>query len=362
MIEYIQILRFAAAIWVTVFHGAMAGIFPSMAPWMDSFINLGYAGVDVFFVISGVIMAHTTKNVPHGPRAAGAFFLIRFARIYTGWWPAMLLYVILFKITHQLNANINLYESFFLYFTDLSGLINIAIWSLMFELYFYIIVSVGILFPKPHRDVFIKILFASLILINFYLLIIRSAANTDSETNWIQMFYIAPIVAEFFAGYFIYSFMKDSSRSSWKTIVVLGILAATFIVLIAYTAPHFSDRPYGLANSYYWPERAVLVGGAALAIVGIAIKLPSPRNHIALALIKFGDYSYAIYLLHILAFNMLLNLLPWGSFDNNQRIIYAFSTLMVLLLASATYYHWIEHPIYMFFRRNIRRKLSSTRE
>lgn len=125
-----------AALWVVVFHGAILGIFSDATPWVAAVINFGYAGVDVFFVISGVIMAHSTKNMGHGPRTATAFLLARFSRIYTGWWPAMLLYVIYLKLTQQLDPHIQLQASFFLYFSDLAGLVSIAIWSLMFELYF----------------------------------------------------------------------------------------------------------------------------------------------------------------------------------------------------------------------------------
>ena len=357
MIEYIQILRFVAAVWVAIFHGALVGMFLGVAPWMDFVINWGYAGVDIFFVISGVIMAHSTKNTPDRPRAAGAFFLIRFSRIYTGWWPAMLLYVIFFKVTHQLGPQFDLKASFFLYFTELSGLINIAIWSLMFELYFYVILSIGLLFQKRHRNLFLKLFFIILVLMNVYLLVKRSAVNGNADFNWIQMFYIAPIVAEFFMGYFLYHYIKDDSRLSWK---MWGLIAIVLAALIIYLAPHFADRPYGLANPYYWPERAVLIGGAALAMVGMALKLPSPRNRIALAFAKLGDYSYAIYLLHTLAFSMMLALLPWGNLNNHYRIIVAVATMMVLLLASAAYYHWVEHPAYMFCRNKISRLLNSS--
>ncbi|MGF6210339.1 acyltransferase family protein [Comamonas sp. 4034] len=355
MIEYIQILRFIAAIWVAIFHGSMAGMFSGSAPWVDLFINWGYAGVDIFFVISGVIMAHSTRNTPAQPRAAGAFFLIRFSRIYTGWWPAMLLYVIFFKITHQLGPEIDLKASFFLYFTELSGLINIAIWSLMFELYFYIIITISLLLQKQHRTPFLGLLFTALILINLYLFIDRSTADIYSNPNWIQMFYIAPIVAEFFMGHFLYGYVKKTSCPSWKT---WGFIAILLISLTIYSAPRFANHPYGLANLYYWPERAVLIGGAALAIVGMALKLPPPQNKIARALAILGDYSYSIYLLHILAFGVMLSLLPLGNFDNHFRTVISVATILILLLASAAYYHWVEHPAYMFFRNRISRLLT----
>lgn len=345
-------LRFIAALWVAVFHGAMAGVFTGLPSLVDFIINFGYAGVDIFFVISGVIMAHSTKNIGHGLKAAAAFLIVRFSRIYTGWWPALLLYVFFFGMTHQLGPSVNLLSSFTLYYTDLSGLINIAIWSLMFELYFYIILAMGMCFSRYLRDLLFAVIFILLVLVNAYIFINRSSLYPESEINWIKMFYVSPLVIEFFMGYFLYAYLQPTLRISWK---IWGVVAVMLILLIIYSMPYFSDHSFGLANSYYWSERAVLVGGAALAIIGMALALPAPKNIISLALVKLGDYSYSIYLLHILAFNMLLNLLPWAGLGDNARLLAAFATMVCLLIASAIYYRWVEYPIYMFFRANAKR-------
>jgi peptidoglycan/LPS O-acetylase OafA/YrhL len=351
MIKQIQILRSMAALWVVVFHGALLGVFSDAHPWVVAVINVGYAGVDVFFVISGVIMAHSARNMNHGPRAATAFMLTRFSRIYAGWWPAMLLYVIYLKLTQQLGSHLQLQASFFLYISDLVGLVNIAIWSLMFELYFYVTLSIGLLFPKEYRQRFLKLLFAVLVMVNICMWVMRADGEGGMEPNWIQLFYVAPLVAEFFMGYFLYQYLQRDSRTSWKP---WGLLAIVWIALIVYAMPHYEDYPYGLANFHYWPERAVLMGGAALAIVGMALKLPSPRSKMALVMVKFGDYSYAIYLLHILAFNMMLTLLPWSSLNGQIHLMMAVVVILALLLVSAAYYHWVEHPVYMFCRQQIK--------
>ncbi|MPM31404.1 hypothetical protein SDC9_77959 [bioreactor metagenome] len=344
-----------AAIWVAIFHGALVGLFPNESSLVKSFVDIGYAGVDVFFVISGVIMAHSTKNIPSKSFTAGAFFLTRFSRIYSGWWPVMLFYVIFFEMTNQLGPQVNLLASFFLYFKNPAQLINVATWSLMFELYFYTIISISLLFKRQYRQYFLILLFTFLLLINIYLFIIRPTESVASEINWIQIFYIAPIVAEFFMGYFLYQYIQKNPRASCK---IWGAIALILIFLTAYLAPHFLDRPNGLAGFYYWPERTVLIGGISMTIVGMALKLPSPQKNIALILTKFGSYSYSIYLLHILAFNMIFTLLPWSSFNNNYRIVISVATMAVLLLASAVYYHCVEHPVYIFLCNKINRIMS----
>ena len=64
MLYNIQFLRFVAAMLVVVYHAA------ARMPANDSMFqilfgggeSLGFAGVDIFFVISGFIMAQTSAN------------------------------------------------------------------------------------------------------------------------------------------------------------------------------------------------------------------------------------------------------------------------------------------------------------
>lgn len=354
MIKHIQIVRFLAAMWVAVFHGSVLGVFTDFPRWLNSIITMGYAGVDIFFVISGVIMAHSTKNAAHGPRIAGTFVLTRFSRIYMGWWPALLLYIVFFKATRQLDPHINFQGSFYLYFTELSGLINIVIWSLMFELYFYVLIAIGLLLSRDQRQNFLMLVFGVLVVVNVYFLIGRAGKSVELQSDWIKLFYVAPIVAEFFMGYFLYHYLQTRSSSSWK---MWGLFAIATMALVIHLAPHFEDHPYGLANFHYWPERALLIGGAALGIIGLALTLPSPRSKIALLMVKLGNYSYSLYLLHILAFNMVLVLLPWDNLDGQFHRVMTILVLLALLLVSALYYHAIERPLYMLCRENINRWL-----
>ncbi len=63
-IEGLQILRAVAALMVVVYHARYA------IPGGDAWPGFGEAGVDVFFVISGFVMAHTTRHLPAGGSAA----------------------------------------------------------------------------------------------------------------------------------------------------------------------------------------------------------------------------------------------------------------------------------------------------
>ena len=98
----VQALRGLAALFVLIYHisqqqlhaigaiGASART-PTVDLWLLSGPwNQGYAGVDLFFVISGFIMVYVTqkfaKNAGQKAADVAAFLYKRIVRIYPLWW------------------------------------------------------------------------------------------------------------------------------------------------------------------------------------------------------------------------------------------------------------------------------------
>lgn len=69
--------RGIAALFVAAFHFPTTG-YLSAAP----VVRHAYLFVDFFFVLSGFVIAHATREGLESPRAAGAFMLRRFGRVY----------------------------------------------------------------------------------------------------------------------------------------------------------------------------------------------------------------------------------------------------------------------------------------
>ena len=83
MLHSIQALRILSAIWVVLYHARdNAALAPASGLW-HTFSSFGYLGVDVFFVISGFIMAMSTAELPAGARQAARFLAPRCERIYS---------------------------------------------------------------------------------------------------------------------------------------------------------------------------------------------------------------------------------------------------------------------------------------
>ncbi|GAB2482777.1 acyltransferase [Comamonas humi] len=356
MLQHIQILRFAAAMWVALLHVQGLPFFAQLPPLLQQVAAGGYAGVDIFFVISGVIMARSTAGMPHGWRAALRFGLVRFSRIYTGWWPALLLFVAVLGAAHRLPPNVGLLASALLYPTNFTHHISPVIWTLVFELYFYALIAASLLLPPAWRDRVLGLLFAALVLsIGYHHAQQRFAPEMFEQAGWLLMLYASPLVAEFLLGYFLYRFVQVRPRQRWglwaTAAVALGACAVVY-------AQRFVVYEPGLSGFFHWPERALLIGTAATALVGMALALAEPRSRVLLALARLGDYSFAIYLLHMLVYWCLA--LLWAALPAALQLRGPMTLLALALvvLASALYYHWVEHPLYLLCRNQISRWLA----
>ena len=77
-LQSIQALRAFAALYVVVFHSGLAlahANIPVLAWLTTHVIKRGHVGVDVFFIISGFIIAWVAILGPKGPEPPGAFLI-----------------------------------------------------------------------------------------------------------------------------------------------------------------------------------------------------------------------------------------------------------------------------------------------
>ncbi|MGB6230274.1 MAG: acyltransferase, partial [Litorimonas sp.] len=104
-LDTVQALRGVAALLVVLFHAASiwregtggAGL---AGPW-----DGGWAGVDLFFVISGFVMVWVTADRAGGARPAGRFLFDRATRIYPLWWVFCSLMGLYFLLTYGQPAS-----------------------------------------------------------------------------------------------------------------------------------------------------------------------------------------------------------------------------------------------------------------
>ena len=326
-INNIQMLRGIASILV-VFHHilphylAMGGDL-KMIKYISTW---GFLGVDIFFVISGYIMAYTTFNKPRNLESAKIFIKHRLFRIYLAYWIFWIMAFIILYITNHLKIeNTHLLLSFFLLDVDMDNLVLPISWSLSYELYFYFLFLFTFLFSTKILTKIIPMLF----------LVILSLVLISSFTNGLNSsFFYSHFILEFFGGVILYLY-RD---------YIIRLWLAPFIIFLSIISYY-----YGIENEYRNGIYRVLTFGiGALALVWFFLILERDNIYKAKGyLTLLGDASYTIYLSHLVIiwlfyFSGVIDFFTKIKEPNLASIV----LLSTITIFSTLYYLKVEKPIY----------------
>ncbi|MCF5396765.1 acyltransferase family protein, partial [Pseudomonas syringae] len=148
----LQGLRGVAVLGVVLFHmmsveSKFSGGDILLPPWLDFF----QLGVDLFFVISGFVMVIVSRGRFQSAIEAQRFLFNRVSRIYPTYWLyffiTLAVYLVQPGMVNSGHGSSNLIMSFLLLPNDKVLLVMVA-WSLLFELWFYVVFSGFLLFRE----------------------------------------------------------------------------------------------------------------------------------------------------------------------------------------------------------------------
>jgi peptidoglycan/LPS O-acetylase OafA/YrhL len=279
----VQVLRAFAAVAVVIFHTGFA--FPFMRPF-------GSFGVDVFFVISGYIMARILD--PQSSSSSDFFFRRRVIRIVPPYWFfTILLYVIALRIPQLMgstraSADDLLKSLLFIPFTKGSGLIQPLLfigWSLNYEMFFYLALAIGLLLSKKHA-----VWFGGAIVLATML-----ACRPFAGENVIAKFYSRDVILEFLLGILSYYLCRAIPVATARKLRLPALLIclASGLLLIA-TQGIFPLHVFPFNSS-----RVLVLGALSFLLVTTASLLSQADWDTNLtSLVLIGDASYILYLIH----------------------------------------------------------------
>lgn len=344
VIKNVQGLRFFAAAWVAVFHLNLLFGLGTQLPWVAGVVGAGYAGVDIFFVISGYIMALTTAGRSPGLKSGALFLTQRFARIYCGWWPFFLIYLCYAVANGGPEPEKRLVSSFFLWPTLLPHHLLPIAWTLSFELLFYAFTAAVLVWSRCNAWIAMLTWAAVVVLLNsLWITHGRYQPEQLAEVTINQWFLFYPLTLEFIAGFVLHDVLRRRESGPWIPWVMGAILFA--LLIVGYQ--HFGVfNPSGLAGLFHAPERAVLWGGLSVCLVAAAVRLESRGITPFQWAVPFGDASYSIYLGHILLIQLFL--IVYSRFDRwavPKSLVFVV-VLVVLIAVLRSYYQWVERPLY----------------
>ena len=263
-------MRAAAALSVLVYHFSIQFIAAggSENHWFYYLFNqIGYAGVDFFFVISGYIMWITTKTTRIN-HPVMKFCYKRATRIYLGYWPYFLLAVVIISFFPNLISNkTNLTGSFFLTELETPKLLIQVAWTLQFELYFYCLFAFLLLFSKNNALKIIWSLSALVVIFHFYSQQNNSDIHLISNNNLIH-FLLSPFCLEFFAGCFLGHFFQTRRLIHLPVALLIGL--ATLVFAIYYQENVINTS---LIGSNHTALRILIFGTSAVSLLAAMIEL-----------------------------------------------------------------------------------------
>lgn len=331
----VQALRFAAATAVVVTHaldlaGTRLGLETALAG--GTLENFGAVGVDVFFVISGFIIATTTQGQT-GVGAAGAFLWRRFRRVAPIYWLLSLPILIGMARGGTLSPEVAAATFLFWPFSGLEMTFPALGpgWTLCFEMLFY--AGFGLAVAGGRR--------VGWLLIGAYAAMLTVGLVVASP---VLRFWGAPIILEFLLGVGIASVWRLAPRWAGPWAVGLALVGFGLSLVVGYGG---IDDVRAL-NDPWNGLRRVLVWGlpSALLVFGVVRMERTDRapGRLEQAATFMGDASYSIYLAHVLVIRALGRMFESGMVALPGDAVVGL-TVLASLAAGAVVHVWIERPL-----------------
>ena len=348
MLGNVQALRAVAALLVVVVHAyAVESTYLPGRPWTTPFHILGTYGVDLFFVISGVVMLVSTATW-FGEKSAPRRFLARRAtRIYPPYWIVTALVLLAFLIVpsatglHR-SAPPQILQSFLALPQPGEPLLVVG-WTLTYELVFYAVFALALRFQRRYLPVVTAVWVLAIVLIG---------ALGPHANPWVR------VLGSWFNLEFVFGMAIGTAvlRGSLFAPRALFAIAVALIVAVC-VATAYSGREF-------FDDRMVASVGrrGADGAAGVRVARLEKRGLLAPRWLRAqGDASYALYLWHVPVIGAIgLALNRVHVHGTPARIAIVFGGYALAIAASFAAYHWIERPLLRLARRYFESASSST--
>jgi exopolysaccharide production protein ExoZ len=323
MLQSIQYLRAFAALIVAARHSEWV---PRM--WGDQ-------GVDIFFIISGFIMMHVMRREAEPL----TFLRARIERVVPLYWLVTL------YGAWRLGSAVDWHHVFlslaFVPHVDPDGLFFPLVrqgWSLLPEMFFYILFATSLLLPKRHVLTALTTVLGLLAIIGLW--------TGLYQTSPAASVYLSPQHLEFLAGCWLHKAWEQ--KTEWFR-PAYGVAAITACFAIFAAIIHHVPGP---ERVFIWGIPSLLLVGGMLALEKVLPRL-SP-------LMLLGNASYSIYLTHSFSLRFFMEMFrPAPGWTGIANLVVSLAALLGVLagvaLVGVLVHFALERPIAQGLKRIKRR-------
>jgi exopolysaccharide production protein ExoZ len=334
----LQHLRFVAAFAVLAHHILEEATGSPLAHIPAAVQRLGACGVDIFFVISGLVMWHATGGFS-SQTSARRFFTRRLTRVMPAYWVCLAIVVALafsgIAYRHMQLGPIGLSESILLLPpTTSAGLVVGVAWTLIYEFYFYLICTAALCLPwQKYRVALIVALLAG----------VPVALNLVGATAQGE-YYGSPIVIEFLGGIFLGLVSTRLPESSPRIRWIVSITCVALFWWATVSSP--SEATSGLPASFRWWAW----GLPATLLVAAFARTEDKGGRVGGALTVLGNSSYVLYLTHGFFMILFARAIKSGAFHTPQSLYLTAGCVAGLAVALGLGIHlYMEKPLLAWF-------------
>ncbi len=328
----IDALRGIAAIWVVFYHAFEGQHLEKLIETLPQFISylffeIGDAGVPIFFVLSGFVIAHSVTRDNVNLKYLGKFTLRRSIRLDPPYWGSIVLVIMMGWLSATIKNESIDWPSFEMILAHLFylqnilelGNINSIYWTLCIEIQFYLIFVILVSFKQRLERYYLsasKIVFLSVALVSLLW-------PTGIIKGNLHPGLFLPYWHAFLLGVFVYW--------SWQGKLSKYIFYIYFSIVFVFSVYHYPD--FGQYSDFC----------IAAALTSILIHELSIRGHIVSAnwrWIQFlGTVSYSLYLTHntITGSSYFLIYKILGDSLTVQFFAFIITTMVCILFA---YFFW----------------------
>lgn len=353
MIPALTGIRAVAAAWVVALHfrAPVLTLLPGPGHAAEWLLNAGILGVDIFFVLSGFIIAHTYAGrlgSARPERAYRSYLVNRFARIYPVHLTALVVVLALVVAAHLVHRSLVGSYTVWTFLANvfmLQGISSIGgwvlpSWSISYEGLAYICfpaIAYAVLRLRRART-------AALLALVWLgtgtaVILTLQQSHVSSVSTPIAL---ARIIVDFIAGTLIWRVwsLLGARRSRWGDVAALAAVALAVPVL-------------WWTKVERWQLAAIPL--MALFVAGVAWADGPVRQALSTRpMVWAGKVSYSLYMVHAVVIMVFGQLLPWTAHERDPLIVRLAILVMYLsvcVIAAAATYHLVEDPARRWLRR-----------
>ncbi len=320
----IDILRGFAALLVLMYHVLLFGNWHnSVNGGLWVIWGRGFAGVDLFLVISGFVIARTALqgHATQGNKFRASFASRRFWRIAPLYYLTLLVFVVLIQpglmlVPWRVLAAHVASHLFFVHnlYSGTHGSINGVSWSVGLEMQFYLLmllVTPWLARTNAWRTLLVVAVFA--LGYRYLTTLIWPPGKAAPIVQFIYVSQLPGVIDQFACGILLaltlhreQGMLLRHLKVGWINFTAWTVIALPFLVLAI-----FLER-----NFRYWELTSMILGWRVLATLGFtallaaALVFPSGALSLFAPLRYFGQISYGIYLWHMPVIVALNSRLP----------------------------------------------------